>query len=45
MMVNLILSYEYMGQYGRQIEKKVSNIATHYFYTNFFKDLLALIPF
>ena len=43
--VNFLLTYEYMGQYGRQIENNVGKISTHYFYSTFYKDFIPIIPF
>lgn len=42
---NFLLSYEYSGEAGRFIERRVSVIADHYFKSNFLKDLIPILPF
>lgn len=43
--VNFLLSYEYMGQYGKVVERNLGEIASHYIKTTFIKDLIPIIPF
>lgn len=43
--VNFMLSYEYMGQYGKEIQRNLFEISNHYVKTTFIKDLIPIIPF
>jgi len=43
--VNFMLSYEYTSEYGKGLERNIGNIASHYFYGNFIKDLIPIVPF
>jgi hypothetical protein len=43
--VNFLLSYEYMGEYGKVVERNITNIFSHYLKTTFIKDFIPIIPF
>lgn len=42
--VNFILSYEYMSPLGKQVERNIMKISSHYLWTTFYKDFIPIIP-